>query len=121
MSNLAKAHAVTGEWVDSMGGLEAIRHDYDSDLSGLLQALDDAGLLAPDLPAYTEAGADAAWWYTATYEIGVGQLAKGCPLKIVLRDSESGGVRYTDTQSAREYALMLLAAADYAEKEQGNE
>ncbi len=49
MSNLDKACALTGEWVESMGGLEAIRHDYGSDLSGLMQALDGAGLLMPDV------------------------------------------------------------------------
>lgn len=48
MSNLDKANGVAHEWVESMGGLEAIQHDHDSDLSGLMQALDDAGLLAPD-------------------------------------------------------------------------
>jgi len=50
MSNLNKANNLASEWVESMGGLEAIRHDHGSDLSGLMQALDDAGLLAPDLP-----------------------------------------------------------------------
>ena len=124
MSNFDKANDLASKWVESMGGLEAVRHDYGSDLSGLIQALDDAGLLMPDLPAYSEADPGSAWWYAATHEIdeiGVGQLAKASPLRIVLRDSETGGVRYTDIQSAREYALNLLAACEYAEKEQGNE
>ena len=49
MSNLTKANHLAGEWVKSMGGLEAVRHDHNSDLSGLIQALDDAGLLMPDV------------------------------------------------------------------------
>lgn len=49
MSNFDKASNLVRAWVDSMGGLEAVRHDYGSDLSGLIQALDDAGLLAPDV------------------------------------------------------------------------
>lgn len=87
-------------------------------------ALEAAGLFMPGLPAYSEADPGSAWWYAATHEIdeiGVGQLAKASPLRIVLRDYETGGVRYTDIQSAREYALNLLAACEYAEKEQDNE
>lgn len=49
MSNFEKANDLASKWVESMGGLEAVRHDYGSDLSGLMQALDDAGLLAPDV------------------------------------------------------------------------
>lgn len=49
MSNLNKANSLAHEWVESMGGLEAIRHGHDSDLSGLMQALEDAGLLMPDV------------------------------------------------------------------------
>ena len=79
-----------------------------------------AGLLAPDLPAYSEADADSAWWYAATYGIGVGRLSKASPLRIMLWDSEPGGVLYTDIDSAREYALKILAACEHAEKEQGN-
>ena len=49
MSNFEKASNLASEWVESMGGLEAVRHDYGSDLSGLMQALEDAGLLMPDM------------------------------------------------------------------------
>ena len=49
MSNFKKANKLASEWVESMGGLEAVRHDYGSDLSGLMQALEDAGLLMPDM------------------------------------------------------------------------
>lgn len=90
-------------------------------VEAIATVLQAAGLLAPDLPAYSEADAGSAWWYAATYEIGVGQLAKASPLRIVLRDSENGGVRYTNIQSAREYALKILAACEHAEKEEDNE
>lgn len=83
------------------------------------KALKEAGLLAPDLPAYSEADADSAWWYAATYGIGVGRLSKTSPLRIMLWDSEPGGVLYTEIESAREYALKILAACEHAEKEQG--
>lgn len=121
MSNLDKANTLAGEWVDSMGGLEAIRHDYGSDLSGLMQALEAAGLLMPDLPAYAEAGADKAWWYHGTYGIESAKNPKRIPDRIMLWDSEPGGVLYTDIESARDYALKILAACEYAEKEQGSE
>ena len=49
MGNFEKSCKLASEWVDSMGGLEAVRHDYGSDLSGLMQALEDAGLLMPDM------------------------------------------------------------------------
>ena len=84
-------------------------------------ALEEAGLLMPDLPAYAEADADEAWWYAETYGIGVGRLTKSSPVRVMLWDSEPGGVLYTDIESARDYALKILAACEYAEKEQGNE
>lgn len=86
-----------------------------------VSALKTAGLLAPDLPAYSEADADSAWWYAATYGIGVGRLSRTSPLRIMLWDSEPGGVLYTEIESARGYALKILAACEHAEKEQGNE
>lgn len=75
----------------------------------------------PDLPAYAEADADKAWWYAETYGIGVERLTNNSPVKITLWDSEPGGVLYTNVESARDYALKILAACEYAEKEQDNE
>lgn len=95
--------------VDVLYGALVSNEDYATVLQG-------RGLLMPDLPAYSEADAGSAWWYAATYEIGVGQLAKASPLSIVLRDSEPGGVLYMDIESARDYALKILAACEYAEK-----
>jgi len=81
------------------------------------EALEAAGLLMPDLPPYAEADADQAFWYEDTYGIGAGRLTKWSPVRVMLWDSEPGGVLYTDIESARDYALKILAACEYAEKE----
>ena len=116
MSNLGKACTLASEWVDLMGGLDNISYLYGDDVSVLIHTLDGAGLLMPDLPAYAEADADKAWWYAETYGIGVGRLTKNSPVRVMLWDSEPGGVLYTNIESARDYALKILAACEYAEK-----
>lgn len=83
--------------------------------------LNYAGLLMPDLPEPDSYEEENAYWYEGTYGIGVGRLSKTSPLRIMLWDSEPGGVLYTEIESAREYALKILAACEHAEKEQGNE
>lgn len=98
---------------------EAIDHLADNE--AYVTALEAAGLLMPDLPAYSEADPEGAYWYEDTYGIGVGRLTKNSPVRVMLWDSEPGGVLYTDTESARDYALKILAAAEYAEKEQSND
>lgn len=98
---------------------EYIDHLPDND--SYVTALEAAGLLMPDLPAYAEADADKAWWYAETYGIGVGRLTQNSPVRIMLWDSEPGGVLYMDIESARDYALKILAACEHAEKEQDNE
>ena len=117
MSNLDKANSVAHEWVESMGGLEAIRHDHGSDLSGLMQALDDAGLLMPDLPEpevrhLEEVNTDVLAWKSDHIEVGVykNRIAMDDPIDSGMTPDES-----------RRLALALLAACEYAEKEQGNE
>ena len=84
-------------------------------------ALEAAGLLAPDLPDPELYEEETAYWYEDTYGIGVGRLTKNSPVRVMLWDSEPGGVLYTNIESARDYALKILAACEYAEKEQGNE
>ena len=79
-------------------------------------ALEAAGLLAPDLPDPELYEEETAYWYEDTYGIGVGRLTKNSPVRIMLWDSEPGGVLYTDIESARDYALKILAACEYAEK-----
>ena len=50
MSNLGKACTLASEWVGLMGGLDNISYLYGDDVSGLIHAIHDAGLLMPDLP-----------------------------------------------------------------------
>ena len=49
MSNLGKACTLASEWVALMGGLDNISYLYGDDVSGLIHAIHDAGLLAPDV------------------------------------------------------------------------
>lgn len=117
MSNLNKANSVAHKWVESMGGLEAIRHDHGSDLSGLMQALEAAGLLAPDLPGpeirhLEEVNTDVLAWKSDHIEVGVYKS------RIAMDDPPDSAMTPAE---ARELAHALLAAAEYAEKEQDNE
>ena len=108
MSNFEKANKLARKWIDSMGGLSNINHIYGDDLSLLIYTLRDAGLLMPDLP---EPGNNhsPSW--------GVVHLDKK---KQVIKIGINGVLARTP-KVAREWAYGLLAAADYAEKEQGNE
>ena len=98
---------------------EAIDHLADNE--AYVAALEAAGLLAPDLPEPYSYEEETAYWYEDTYGIGVGRLTKNSPVRVMLWDSEPGGVLYTNVESARDYALKILAACEYAEKEQGND
>lgn len=118
MSNLNKANNLASEWVESMGGLEAIRHDHGSDLSGLMQALDDAGLLAPDLPEPYPYSGEVPCWYEGAFRAGISSTFGGQKPNVTFTNLEPGGVVHMDSESARELAHALLAAAEHAEKEQ---
>ena len=111
MSNLDKANSVAHEWVESMGGLEAIRHDHGSDLSGLMQALDDAGLLMPDLPDKDFAHSHEMAW----------TRVKNGMVEVIINSGYDSDYEVFTSDEAREYALTILAAADYAEKDKDNE
>ena len=113
MSNFDRAVEVlndVGEYIDYLEGNIAY-----------VTALEAAGLLMPDLPGPDPYDTRNTHWYEGTYGIGVGRLTKNSPVSVMLWDSEPGGVLYTNIESARDYALKILAAADYAEKEQSNE
>lgn len=103
MSDLEKAAQVVYE---SCYG----RNLHPGQVSSIVRGLNDAGLLAPDLPEPEI--------YEELAEFGDEE---------VLAARGAGKVRlYIDdprmsSESARELALMLLTAADYAEKEQDNE
>lgn len=117
MSNLDKANEVASKWVESMGGLEAIRHDHGSDLSGLMQALDDAGLLMPDLPEPTKLNRrNEPIWETE----GHTRVRTPGGFPVALNGPFGEGWDMFPVE-ARDIAYALLAACDYVEKEQGNE
>ena len=114
MSNFEKANKLASEWIDSMGGLSNINHIYGDDLSLLIYTLRDAGLLAPDLPRPTR----DRLWQTSALELGIRTVHYAAD-QIVVHTSR--GRLHTHYKQARDLAMALLAAADYAEKEQDNE
>ena len=90
---------------------EAIDHLADND--AYVAALEAAGLLAPDLPEpdVIRPGSRMKFWFDENiyaYE-GSGKV------RVIADD-----VFFT-VDEAREHALSVLAACDYAEKEQGND
>ena len=114
MSNLEKARALANEWVDLMGGLDNISYLYGNDIGILVQAIHAAGLLMPDLPEPDSVKLNG----DVKYFVGTGKQVR------YDKDSEVVQVMVDSPPTlseARELALSLLAAADYAEKEQGNE
>lgn len=95
--------------------LNDVDEDYDfesghlADNTAYVHALEAAGLLMPDLPEPE--------LYGELAEFGDEEVtaARGTSkVRIYIDDSRMS------SESARELALMLLAAADYAEKEEGN-
>ena len=103
MSNFEKAAQVVYE---SCYG----RNLNPGQVSSIVRGLDDAGLLMPGLPEPEP----------------YGELAQFGDEKVITgRRTSTVGLYIDDSQmsseSARELALMLLAAAEYAEKEQDNE
>ena len=125
MSNFKKANKLASEWIDSMGGLESVRHDYGSNLSGLIQALDDAGLLMPDMPE-PDSHDEHGWpeWGDTEYMTYFSEHPyKGIPY------ISTPFSPWMDAESVRKEACRLLAAAEWldewdkghAEKEQDNE
>ena len=89
---------------------EAIDHLADNE--AYVAALEAAGLLAPDLPepvSVCESG--TADWFDGDVHTHGGS-GKVC---VIVEDS-----RYP-VEGAREFALSILAACEYAEKEKDNE
>ena len=90
---------------------EAIDHLADNE--AYVTALEAAGLLAPDLPRPTR----DRLWQTSALELGIRTVHYAAD-QIVVHTSR--GRLHTHYKQARDLAMALLAAADYAEKEQGN-
>lgn len=114
MSNLEKARVLANEWVDLMGGLDNISYLYGDDIGILVQAIHAAGLLSPDLPRpevrhLEEVDVNILAWKSDHIEVGV--------YKNRISIDDPPGSSMTPAE-ARELAHALLAAADYAEKEQ---
>src|SRR5699024_10100698 len=91
---------------------EAIDHLADNE--AYVAALQAAGLLAPDLPRPTR----DRLWQTSASELGIGTVHYAEDQVVV---HTSGGRLHTHYKQARNLAMALLAAADYAEKGQNNE
>ena len=90
---------------------EAIDHLADNE--AYVTALEAAGLLMPDLPRPTR----DRLWQTSALELGIRTVHYAADQVVV---HTSGGRLHTHYKQARNLAMALLAAADCAEKEQGN-
>ena len=80
----------------------------------MADALEAAGLLAPDLPRPTR----DRLWQTSALELGIRTVHYAADQVVV---HTSGGRLHTHYKQARDLAMALLAAAEYAEKEQDSE
>ena len=91
---------------------EAIDHLADNE--AYVTALEAAGLLMPDLPRPTR----DRLWQTSALELGIRTVHYAADQVVV---HTSGGRLHTHYKQARDLAMALLAACEYAEKERGNE
>lgn len=106
MSNFDRAVKVlndVGEYIDHLEASTAY-----------VTALEAAGLLAPELPRPTR----DRLWQTSALELGI-RTVHYAEDQVVIHTS--GGRLHTHYKQARDLAMALLAAADYAEKEKENE
>lgn len=84
------------------------------------QTLADAGLLMPDLPGpYVGEESGIADWYATGWEISFYPAPNTHEIVIENRNRLGKPYRIHPT-NAKEFAYALLAAANYAEQEQGN-
>lgn len=113
MTNIDRAAEVLSDWADSEGGLASIDRDYDGDLTGGAEDLADAGLLIPDLPEPTrwKQNEEPEWDACETTISPVGYEGR------VLVEEEYDRWE-ASSANIRALALALLAAADYAERNQ---
>ena len=88
--------------------------DHLADNTAYVSTLKTAGLLAPDLPRPTR----DRLWQTSALELGIRTVHYAADQVVV---HTSGGRLHTHYKQARDLAMALLAACEYAEKEQGNE
>ena len=107
MSNLHKAERVIAKHLGSSD-------PYSITSGQAAEALEAAGLLAPDLPRPTR----DRLWQTSALELGIRTVHYAADQVVV---HTSGGRLHTHYKQARDLAMALLAACEYAEKEQDNE
>ena len=88
--------------------------DHLADNTTYVAALEAAGLLMPDLPRPTR----DRLWQTSALELGIRTVHYAADQVVVYT---SRGRLHTHYKQARDLAMALLAAANYAEKEQDNE
>lgn len=114
MTRIDDAAKTLTDWADSEGGLESVARGYDGDLTGAVEALDDAGRLLPDLPE-----PDVITPRTDTNPAPIGLWSIGHPS--VTGSPSNPPVVFIDEHTdlppdeARAYAYAIIAAADYAE------
>ena len=113
MSNFDRAVEALND-VDVIYGALVGNEDYAT-------VLEERGLLAPDLPEPYPYSGEVPCWYEGAFRAGISSAFGGQKPNVTFANSEPGGVVHMDSESARELALMLLAAAEHAEKEQDNE
>ena len=85
-----------------------------ADNEAYVTALEAAGLLMPDLPKPTR----DRLWQSSALEPGIRTVHYAADQVVIHTPS---GRLHTHYKQARNLAMTLLAAADCAEKEQGNE
>ena len=88
---------------------EAIDHLADNE--AYVTALQAAGLLAPELPNKDFSDRDEMSWIRV----------KDGLVEVIANSGYDSDYEVRTPDEAREYALAILAAANYAEKGQGNE
>ena len=105
------------------------RNLHHGQVSSIVRGLNDAGLLAPDLPEVSK-GTPVHW--TPEWEKHAEQGAEEAHLdgtnvfldqgnQKTIALAKGSHIDHYGVGEARAVALALLAATDYAEKEQGNE
>jgi len=122
MSNFNKAIDVLGRQGWGCGGCGRLPtepvdecYECEEEVTNTVKQLADAGLLMPDLPRGKPSFMpDVLEWETPQDSV-VWTSPGG---RIMIQRIEPGGLAPED---ARLFALSILAAADYAEKEQDNE
>lgn len=134
MTRIDEAAKTLTNWVDSEGGMEAIARNYDGDLTGAVEALGADGHLAPDLPEPDRTRSDLDWrdeyadewdsdnapdmWRIGETWVGSLGVFPGAGRGVTVWADMGEPYEPISPYVARKMAYALLAAADYAERNQ---